>query len=72
MYVQITYATAKERQAEFLREAAEQRAQREAEKAQRNAERPAEDLHASRCSETALFAAARRSLAAIGARIMAL
>jgi hypothetical protein len=72
MYVQITYATAKERQAEFLREAAQRRVQREAEKAQRNAERPAEDAHAPRLPETSLFATVKRNLATVGARIMAL
>ena len=72
MYVQITYATAKERQAEFVREAAQRRVVREAEKAQRNAERPAADAHAPRLPETALFVAVKRSLATIGARILAL
>jgi hypothetical protein len=65
MYLQATYETARERQADFVREAARRRAIREVEQAQVRAEPPADGA-------TPLLLAVKRGLAAVGARIAAL
>jgi hypothetical protein len=66
MYLHATYAMAKERQAEFLREAAQQQAQREAVRA---AQQPAGGAHAAHRPEETLFGTVKRGLAAVGARL---
>lgn len=64
MYLHATYESARERQADLLREAARQQIIRKVDRAQRSAERPAHEL--------SLLETVRQGIAAIGSRIAAL